>query len=77
MDHGFDRGLFLFPPKNLKESFFLTSSGSPSADINKGAEKVSSKNTNLEINKGINLDTVKRSGFQLKVEQESPDFSQE
>lgn len=69
--------VFLFLPKNLKESFFLTSSGLPSADINKGAEKVSSKNTNLEINKGINLDTVKRSGFQLKVEQESPDFSQE
>ena len=77
MDHGFDRGLFLFPPKKSQRIFFLTSSGSPSADINKGAEKVSSKNTNLEINKGINLDTVKRSGFQLKVEQESPDFSQE
>lgn len=77
MDHGFDRGLFFVFVKKSQKIFFLTSSGSPSADINKGAEKVSSKNTNLEINKGINLDTVKRSGFQLKVEQESPDFSQE
>ena len=62
--------VFFVSAKKSQRIFFLTSSGSPSADINKGAEKVSSKNTNLEINKGINLDTVKRSGFQLKVEQE-------
>lgn len=77
MDRGFDRGLFCFRQiisKNLFSYFFWFAK---CGYINKGAEKVSSKNTNLEINKGINLDTVKRSGFQLKVEQESPDFSQE
>lgn len=58
MDRGFDRGLFLFLPKNLKESFF-TPSGSPNVDTNRGTEKVSSKNINLETNKGINLDTNK------------------
>ena len=56
MDHGFDRGLF-FCQKSQKS--FFASSGSPGADTNKGTEKVSSKNTNLETNKGIHPDTNK------------------